>query len=44
VGSDAARLYGPLALLCVPALVGYELRWSTSDGAAAIRRQIQHAA
>jgi len=43
-GTDASRRYGNLAPFVVPALVGYELRLSTSAGADAIRRQIQPAA
>jgi hypothetical protein len=42
-GSDAARRYGPLAPFVIVALNGYELRLSTSEDAARIRRAIQPA-
>lgn len=43
-GADSQKAWAPLMPFALPALHGYQLRLSTSDEAARIRRQIQPAA
>jgi hypothetical protein len=44
VGSDAARRYSKIGIFAVPAMSGYALNLTTSEGAAHRRRAIQPAA